>query len=155
MNPVLSEESLCAVAWKLVRPDLTSLFVDRAYAVQYREGEFVEAPEETGLLCFDTLENAAKFAFNELWHLQVGGKVENSLVYLCEASGKLQLPPCKGLLIHPWPVWRKENSPRATPSAALAMPWPDGTVAYRRVRLLKPVMTGFDLVVLRKKGVLS
>jgi hypothetical protein len=94
---------------------LTSITATDSLEVEYQPGRWVEAPIG-GLLCFADYESAQQFRAGQVW--------------LADAEDPVPLPP-RGM------VWPTEEQARMIWEGRISgtMQWPEGTVAFRRVRL--------------------
>ncbi len=138
---------MALLCWKIVRPDMTSFIATPPFRVQYRIGEWAEAPEGTGLLCFETLLHAAEFIWSDVI-------LESGLVLLCEAGAVVSLPRF-GCLQDPMKSWRREMDDVHPGALSWGRPWPVGTVAYKRVKPLREVLATEELYDLARQGAIS
>jgi hypothetical protein len=106
-----------------------SLYARQPYAVQYAIDRWVTAPVG-GLFAFQDLTSAERwFSANaEIWRAEAE-------IWRAEAEERVPLPPSAGFTnyVHCWTAspayWRP----------ICCVPWPDGTVAYRRIRLVERI----------------
>ena len=117
------------VAYKTVWEKRRGVFVSAAASgelqVRYIPGQWAEAPVG-GLLCWGSLESATKF------------RAYRRFVFEAEAEDPLPLPPVR--VLHPeWRdfaegVWLRHCDPCGD-----NVGWPEGTIAFRRVKILRRV----------------
>jgi len=106
--------------------------------VEYKPGEYVPAPEGTGLLCFRKMEQAVWWIG---WDAHTGQKIDPDLE-VWEVTGKGKIPlPAEALLyredITPEELkrfWAGEQTSEDT------MKWPAGTVAFKQVMLRRKIL---------------
>ena len=113
------------VVWEKRRGVFVSSTASDELEVRYRIGRWTEAPIG-GLLCWDSLERATKFRIYNRRFVTFEAKVEDPI----------PLPPiravCPDLLDCAEHIWLRHQDPYCDNAN-----WPSGTMAFRRVRLLK------------------
>jgi|TARA_Y100000296_G_C5179570_1_gene262624 hypothetical protein len=97
------------------------------YNVEYRLNEWAKPKlSDSGLLVFDTLKTAKLFI--------IGLSVVKSL-FLVDTEEPIDLPPCRAIFITNYrDIWKNSQEPHF-----FSLPWPEGTLAFRRVKLLEEI----------------
>ncbi len=124
--------------YKVVDQELHSVIAPtkEGLEVQYQVGEFATAPVG-GLLCFVELEHAKVFqqyCNSVLAHVKVGRSFQ---VFRCEAEEPVTLPPHKADCKARYCI--EECWAGKYDGLEDMRPWPPGTVAFKRVKLLERV----------------
>jgi len=126
-------------AFKVVRRHYDQRFSPyAALPVEYKPGEYVLAPEGTGLLCFRKMEQAVQWIG---WDTHTGQKIDPDLE-VWEVTGKEQIPlPAEALMYREditleelRRFWAGELTSQHT------MGWPPGTVAFKQVMLRRKIL---------------